>query len=526
MNNDNKLEIQYRPTSDLMPYARNTRTHSDEQIAEVAASIQEYGFTNPVLIDGENGLIAGHGRLLAAIKIGLKEVPVIELAHLSDTQKRAYIIADNKLAEKSGWDDELLALELGELAALDYDVSLTGFSGKDIKSITDAALKASADGLTDKDDIPEAAAADVSTDGDVWILGSHRVMCGDSTSAENVATLMAGQTAALMHADPPYGMGKQSDGVANDNLYREKLDEFQMAWWRTFRPHLSNNASAYIWGNPAELWRLWYSGGLEAEEEFTFCNQIVWDKKCIPGMNSDDRLRYAPGSTESCLFFQFGKQFIGNINTADYWEGWEGIRGYLSDQASQAGLTPKRSREITGVQMHSHWFSKCQWSFIPEKHYQTLQAAHPGFFEKDYRELRQEYEEIKGGYRNHINGMQGGMRSYFDNVHDTMRDVWEFPRVVGEERHGHATPKPVDMMARVMMSSLPEGGLCAEPFGGSGSTLMGAERTNRKCYTMEMQEMYVDVIVRRWQNYTGSQAYLERNGKTFSQIESERGPVI
>lgn len=515
------LKIEYRSVDGLTEYAGNSRTHSDDQVAQVAASIKEYGFTNPLLVDEHGVLIAGHGRLMAAKRVGLKEVPCIELGHLTEDQRRAYVIADNKLAELSGWDEEALAAELSALQSSGYSLGLTGF---DDGYLSDLLADSIHDGLTDKDDTPapeENAARVISLTGDVWLLGDHRVMCGDSTSEEDVACLMAGKVAGLVHADPPYGMGKQSDGVANDNLYREKLDAFQLAWWSTFRRHLADNGSAYIWGNAPDLWRLWYSGGLRDSEYIELRNHIVWDKKSIPGMKSDLMTQY-PIASEHCLFMQIGKQFLGNVNTSDYWEGWDEIRLYLKQQADACGLNASRLREICGVQTYAHWFTKSQWSFIPEKHYRVLADTFPGKFEKPYAELRAKYDEIKGGYRKHVNGIQGGMRAYFNNAHDAMRDVWEFPRVVGEERHGHATPKPVAMMERVMLSSLPREGLAVEPFGGSGSTLMGAETTGRVCYTMEMQPVYVDVIVRRWQNFTGKQAVLESAGRSFSSIEGDR----
>lgn len=209
-------------------------------------------------------------------------------------------------------------------------------------------------------------------------------------------------------------------------------------------------------------------------------------------------------------------------NKEDYWEGWDVIRHYLLDEAEEVGVNSKKLKEICGVQMYSHWFTKSQWHFIPEKHYKALQVEYPENFKKNYSELRSKYDEIKGGYRQHVNGIQDGFRSYFDNGHDIMRDVWEFSRVVGDERHGHATPKPVAMMERVMISSMLDGDVCSEPFGGSGSTLMGAEKTGRVCYTMEMQPKYVDVIVKRWQNFTGQQAVLEGNGLNFEDITDKR----
>lgn len=175
----------------LIPYARNSRTHSAEQIAQVAASIREFGFTNPVLIDGEGGIIAGHGRVMAARKLGLADVPCIRLAHLSDAQKRAYIIADNKLALNAGWDDKMLALEFADLQALDFDLALTGFADDDIAELL-AELDATPEGETEADAVPEVQAAVVSQPGDVWLLGKHRIMCGDSTNMQHAETLMGG----------------------------------------------------------------------------------------------------------------------------------------------------------------------------------------------------------------------------------------------------------------------------------------------------------------------------------------------
>lgn len=516
-----KLKIEYRSVEKLTEYAGNSRTHSADQVAQLAASMREYGFTNPLLIDVNSILIAGHGRLMAAKLAGIEQVPCIELGHLTDEQRRAYVIADNQLAELSGWDEAALASELSKLQLAGYDIGLTGFDDDFLSGLLADSV---AQGLTDKDETPEPekdAAQIVSVTGDVWALGSHRVMCGDSTSAADVEKLMCGEIASLIHADPPYGMGKQSAGVANDNLYREELDAFQMKWWRVFRQYLIENGSAYIWGNAPDLWRLWYEGGLCDSEYIDLRNEIVWDKKSTPGIRSEVRQKYS-SVTERCLFMQIGKQFLGNVNSEDYWEGWDEVRLYLKQQAIDCGLNASQVIKVCGVQMYSHWFTKSQWSLIPEKHYQALAAEFVGYFEKPYKELRAKYDEIKAGFRNHVNDIQGGMRSYFNNTHDAMTDVWDFSRVVGEERHGHATPKPVAMMERVMLTSLQRDEILAEPFGGSGSTLMGAETTGRICYTMEMQPVYVDVIVKRWQNFTGKQAVLENDGRSFSEMEGYR----
>jgi len=512
-----KPQIEHLPLDALVPYARNSRTHSPDQIAQVAASIREFGFTNPVLIDGNGGIIAGHGRVMAARQLGLSEVPCIRLARLTDAQKRAYVIADNKLALNAGWDDALLALELRELAEMDFDLHLTGFDDDEISKLLDIEL-GEGEGQGDADAVPEVRPDPISRPGDVWLLGRHRVMCGDSTNISDVERLMNGATAHLLHADPPYGMGKEADGVVNDNLYADKLDAFQMEWWATYRTFVADNASAYIWGNAPDLWRLWWAGGLGTSEKLELRNEIVWDKKTIAGMASPDLTQF-PMATERCLFFQIGDQFLGSINAEEFPETWEPVRAYFEGEAVAAGIKPADIKRVCGCGMYSHWFTRSQFTLMPEKHYRTLAAEYPGRFARPWAELKAEWDRVKGAGREVINGKLDGVRAYFNNAHDVMRDVWEFSRVTGDERHGHATPKPVEMMTRVMKSSLPPGGLCVEPFGGSGATLIGAEKTGRICYTMEMQPRYVDVIVRRWQDFTGKRATHAETGEPFPEAQ-------
>jgi len=189
------MQIETLAIDRLIPYARNSRTHSDEQVAQVAASIREFGFTNPVLVDAEGGIIAGHGRVMAARKLGMDKVPCIRLAHLTEAQRRAYVIADNKLALNAGWDEKMLALEFKDLQAMDFDIELTGFGLGDIDELL-AELDATPEGATDADETPAVQADAVSQPGDVWLLGKHRIMCGDSTSADHVKTLLGGGHAA------------------------------------------------------------------------------------------------------------------------------------------------------------------------------------------------------------------------------------------------------------------------------------------------------------------------------------------
>jgi DNA modification methylase len=502
------------PLERLVPYEKNARTHSPAQIQQIAASITEFGFTNPILVDGADGILAGHGRLAAAKDMGLAVVPVIVLDHLSAAQRKAYILADNQLALNAGWDMDALRLELGDLQLEDFDLSLIGFSDEQLADLMPEVEQLPPEDA-DADAVPEPPVDPVTQPGDVWLLGKHRVMCGDSTVITDVERLMDGGKAALMHADPPYGMGKASDGVINDNLYNDDLDSFQMEWWATFRPFLLDNASAYIWGNAPELWRLWYKAGLGSSELMELRNQIVWDKKAIPGMASPDLNQY-PVASEHCLFFQLGNQLIGNMNTVDYWQGWEPLRAYLEQEMKSIGWKLADLNRATDTFMGGHWVTKSQWAFPTAEQYQKIQAAAAGkAFKREYDQLKREYDQLKREY----DQLKRETRSYFDNAHDVMRDVWEFSRVTGQERHGHATPKPVAMMERVMKSSLPSGGLSVEPFGGSGSTLMGAERTGRVCYAMELNPVYVDVIINRWQQFTGKTATLESTGESFPVAE-------
>jgi len=520
-----------RATDSLVPYARNSRTHSDAQVDQLVEAILEWGFTMPVLVDEAGGIIAGHGRIMAANRLGMAEVPVIVAAGWSEAQKRAYVIADNKLALNAGWDEETLAAELRDLGTLGFDLGLTGFDGEELLDLLVDFDAAGAGNEKEEPEEPPPEPPKVATSrtGDVWLCGPHRVMCGDSVNPADVGALMGGKQAALLHADPPYGMGKEADGVANDNLTGDKLDAFQMAWWQTFRRHLVDNAGAYVWGNAPDLWRLWFKGGLCDSEPMTLRNEIVWDKKSIAGMASPELTQY-PEASERCLYFQLGRYvFQVNQTKEDFWPGWEPLREWMCAQRDAMGWKASDVKRIVGNQMYSHWFSQSQWVFISEKDYAKLQHAAGGrAFVRPYAELREEYDQARAIFRGEVLEPRGeefrAGRPYFDNAHATMRDVWEFPRVTGDERHTHATPKPVAMMERVMNSSLPVGGVCAEPFGGSGSTLMGAEKTGRVCFTMEMQPVYVDVIVTRWQRYSEDEATLEATGQTWSEVWAERAP--
>jgi DNA modification methylase len=269
------LAVEYRAIRSLIPYAKNARPHSDAQVDEIAASIRSFGWTNPVLVDGQNGIIAGHGRVLAARKLGMTEVPVIELAGMSEAEKRAYIIADNKLALNAGWDLETLSLELTDLQNLGFDVELTGFKGDELASL----LSAGTLGLTDPDDAPPLPPTPVSRVGDLWLLGRHRLLCGDSTCSDDVNRCLTGITPHLMVTDPPYGvnytpewrtkLANDPEGLATGTVMNDDRANWQEAW--TLFP----GDVAYVWH--ASLQTPDAAASL-VNAGFALRSQIVWDK--------------------------------------------------------------------------------------------------------------------------------------------------------------------------------------------------------------------------------------------------------
>jgi len=499
------MEIKTLPLSKLNPAPYNPREDlqpGDLEYEKLKKSILEFDMVEPLIWNRQTGnLVGGHQRLKILKVLGHTEVEV-SVVDLDGTKEKALSLALNKISGE--WDLPRLKDILEELDIGEFDIEITGFDLKEIEDLMNQ-LHKPAEGLTDDDHIPEVKDP-ICKSGDLWKLGDHRLLCGDATKKADVDRLMGGEKADLVHADPPYGMGKEKDGIANDNLYREKLDTFQMEWWRAIRPHLEDNGSAYIWGNPESLWRLWYCGGLENSERLTFRNEITWDKQednptmLVSGVPLRARRMYQP--TERCLFFMLGEQGFNN-NADNYWHGWDGILHKLQKDCDAMGWTPQDIKRICGVGMYFHWFTESQWVFIPEEHYKKLQAeakkvGEHDAFKREHDELKWEHDELKREFY--------ASRAYFDNTHDNMTDVWEFPRVAGKERHGHATPKPVDMIARAIKSSCQNGGIAVAPFGGSGSTLIACEKLGRRCFMMEIDEHYCDVIIKRWEDFTGNKA--------------------
>jgi DNA modification methylase len=388
-------EYKKKSTTDLIPYARNSRTHSDEQVTQIASSIKEFGFTNPVLIDADGGIIAGHGRVMAAKKLKMESVPVIVLSHLTEAQRRAYVIADNKLALNAGWDDEMLRVEFQELQDLGFDLELTGFSMDEINALTVEEVE----GLTDEDAVPEAPETPVSVLGDVWLLGNHRLMCGDSTSIDAVEKLMDGHKADMVFTDPPYnvafnGRSGKHDVIKNDNLSDGEFGSFINDVIQTIKT--INPPIYYIWCN----WNFY--GILQNKLDYKTC--IVWAKNVF-GMGNGYRHQH-----EFCLF-------NGKID-----------------------------------------------------------------------------EHIKNE-----------------------SDLWQVKK---DHNYVHPTQKPVELSVRAFSNHI-RATKILDLFGGSGSTLIGAEQTGRTAYLMELDEKYVDVIINRWQQFTGKQAIHEESGKTYEELSNE-----
>jgi len=383
------MQIEQRAITDLIPYINNSRKHSDEQVAQIAASIKEFGWTNPILVDGTNGLIAGHGRLLAARKLGMNKVPVIELAHLSETQKKALIIADNKLALNSDWDTDLLMLELQELNNDDYDLSVLGFDKDELDALLNPIEPTT--GLTDEDAVPDVPDEPKTKLGDIYILGNHRLMCGDSTSIDAVEKLVNGTTIDLCYTDPPYGINEKGDrskrtGAAEGTKYVDFKDD-----------SIDYAVEAYqIVEGVLEIKRqVWWGANYYCHALPQSNNWFVWDKRV------DDKQK---------------------------------------DTQSDCELA---------------WV-KSKWSSV-----------------RIFRHL-----------------WKGMMK-------DSER---------GQHRI-HPTQKPV-ALAEWAFDYFKEVNTVLDLFGGSGSTLMACEKTNRHCLMMEFEPHYCDVIVKRWEDFTGKKAVL------------------
>jgi DNA modification methylase len=486
-------KIIYLNPKEIKPYQNNPRKN-DKAVEQVAKSIEEFGFKNPIIVDKNMVIIAGHTRLKASEKLGLNKVPVIVAEDLTDEQANALRLVDNKTAEASEWDFERLKEELDKIPA-NIDMSAFDFDmneiNDEVSKLLDKKTELTEDEALDADEENEPTAKP----GDVYMLGDHRLICGDSTDPKTIDKLMDGKKADLVFTDPPYGMKKENDGVANDNLNYSALLDFNKKWIPISFDHLKENGSWYCWGIDEPLMDI-YAFILKPmikENKLTFRNLITWDKGSGQGQLSEDFRSYAVAD-EKCLFVMGGVQGF-NTNSDNYYEGWETIRSYLANEWRK--ISDKNDWDkYLGNNMGHHYFTTSQWLLPTEEQYRKLQkiGSEKGAFKKEYDEIKKEYY---------------GTRAYFDNTHDNMNDVWHFERTSKEEREltgGHATPKPIALCARAIKSSSREGEVVLDLFGGSGSTMIACEQLRRKCYMCELEPKWVDVIIKRWETFTGKKA--------------------
>lgn len=392
-------------TNKLIPYVNNARTHSAEQVNKLRSSLREFGFVNPVIVDKDYGIIAGHGRVLAAKEEGIDEVPCVLVDYLTEAQKKAYIIADNRFAQDAGWDEELLRIEIESLQGEDFDISLTGFEADEIADL----FKDGDDKEVQDDDYDLSAALEKAAfveKGDVWMVGRHRLMCGDATSADDVSKLMDGRKANLILTDPPYGVSFQSsDGLSiqNDSIKGEEFYQFLLSAMQNMASVLENGGAAYVFHADTE------------------------------GLN-------------------FRKAFV------------------------DAGF---------------HLAGCCIWV----KNSLVLGRS-------DYQ---WQHEPVLYGF------LQNGKHPWYSDRKQTT--IWNFDKP--KRNKNHPTSKPLDLLAYPISNSTQTNAIVIDTFGGSGSTLMACEQSNRICCTMELDEKYASVILRRYVEDGGNpdDVYVERNGE-------------
>ena len=457
------LNVEYRSIDRLIPYIRNPRTHNEAQVVQIAASIVEFGWTNPVLVDGDNGVIAGHGRIQAARRLGLTEVPIIELGHLSPNQKRAYIIADNKLALAAGWDEELLHLELGDLATAGYDLTLTGFADDELEALLsvqeDGAGESDAESnpMAEQDDIPDTPVNPVSRPGDIWQLGLHRLICGDASDPTVITALMAGEQARLCFTSPPYGNQRDytNGGVADwDGLMRGVFAQLPMTPDAQVLVNLGlihrDNEVIPYWDG----WLTW----MRTQEWRRFA-WYVWDQG--PGMPGDWAGRLAPSF-----------EFIFHFN-----------------------------RE-----------SRPPHKIVPCKHAGQESHLRP---DGSSTAMRNKAGEV-GGWAH------AGTPTQEHRIPDSVIRIMRHKGKIGKDID-HPAVFPVALPEFVIKTYSDENDLIFEPFGGSGSTLLACQRTSRYGRAVEIGPEYVDVAIQRFQqNFPNVKITLHGTGQTFTEVTQER----
>ena len=496
-----QFNIEWKDIAGVKPYARNAKKHDDKQVANVAESIKQFGWQQPIVCDADGVIIIGHCRLLAAKKLGLKKVPVKTVDNLSEEQVKKLRALDNKLNE-SDWDFDLLAEDIGELDFSGFDIDWGIPADEEETEIVE-------------DEAPEVDEENepITKLGDIWQLGRHKLICGDSTDRATVERLMDGKKADMVFTDPPYGVGFESKGVLNDNQNSDELLEFNKKWIPISIENTKDNGSWYCWGVDTSVMDIYafILRPLEKAHKLSLRNLLTWDKGLGQNQN-DSNMRSYPAADEKCLFVMLGwEQTVSfSVNQDDYNPAMDKVRLYMAGEAERLEITPKKIKEVCGVGMYSHWFSKSQFSIPTREQYNKLQAYYAKYdgFKKEYDELKKEYDELKKEYDELKNDFYS-RRAYFDNTHDNMNNVWHFSRPDSKEREatgGHATPKPIALCSRAIKSSSREGEIVLDLFGGSGSTLIACEQLKRKAYLMELEPKWCDVIIKRWENLTGEKA--------------------
>lgn len=498
------MEIILKKIDEVTPYDKNPRKN-DNAVKYVAESIKQFGFKVPIVIDSEGVIVCGHTRHKAAKSLKLAEVPCVVADDLTEEQIKAFRLADNKVSEFAEWDLDFLTEELDGI--FEIDMEDFGFS----LELDEPEEELGEDDYEEPDDVEERAKR-----GDIFKLGNNFVMCGDSTSVSDIEKLCGGVKVDLVFTDPPYGMKKEADGVANDNLNFDDLLEFNRQWIPLSFDALKENGSWYCFGIDEPLMDI-YSALLRPMQKqnlITFRNLITWDKGNGQGQTSAEFRSYAIAD-EKCLFVMKGVQGFNN-NADNYFEGFEPIRQYFEAEIKKLGESDKTIANALGFKdgrTVNHWWNKSQWIYPNEENIRALTAyaKTKGIeilvaneeIKKQYEEIKKQYEEKKREFYE--------SRAYFDNTHDNMNNVWHFARTSGEEKaqaQGHATPKPLELCRRAIKSSSREGEIVLDLFGGSGSTLIACEQLHRNARIMELEPHWVDVIIDRWQKHTGERAVL------------------
>lgn len=456
----------------------------------------------PIVVNKDGVVLGGNMRLKACKEAGLTEVPVIHADTLTEDQQREFIIKDN--LGYGAWDWEMIKMEWNTDELEQWGLELPDFSTLDGEQLPE-----NEDIQDDNFDMPDEIHTDIVA-GDLIEIGQHRLLCGDSTNADDMAKLMNGQLATLAHNDPPYGMKKEAEGVANDNLNTSDLLKFNAEWINLQFTHLVPNGSWYCWGIDEPLMDI-YQHILKPyfkNGRATFRNLITWDKDTGQGQMWGGALSYAI-ATEKALFVMCGKIELTQ-NKDQFPEEWRHLLTYFREEKERMGWKITDVIEITGKSSASHYFTESQFQVPTAEHYQALQDASDG------QAFQKPFEELKKGANKLIEKIKS-KRPYFDNQHDNMNNVWHFERTHIKEREnvgGHVTPKPLELCGRAIKSSSPKGALVLDAFIGSGSTMVAAHKLGRVCYGMELEPKFCQVTLDRMKKIDNS-LNIKINGKPY-----------